>query len=157
MGKLGTVEWISIIDITTFIAGTVVGWYIHRRITNGRLQKEHLAKEIKNIQKEYAATLNDLFTDSFRPQTALIWFRLINIQVRNIMKQLKEDYGIDADKLSPYQQDLRELITNSPEFNTQYTAIGMLKISERLRGELLSFQSAHSHLFNEIIRDINKH
>ena len=70
------------------------------------------------------------------------------------MLYLKEKYKIDEKKLEPYQNELRELITNNNDFINQFRNDKVV-FSEASRSELIKFQQTHNKLFNEIIIAIN--
>lgn len=71
------------------------------------------------------------------------------------MALIHQKYNIDKQTLSPYQNDLRELVTESDEFNMQFREGGNINFSEPTKTKLIEFQNTYNHLFNELIININ--
>lgn len=150
-----TSNWIDLIGI--IVNATLAYWIvrtIQNKLTNKRILKDHFISEIKEIRAEYKGFLNNLYSNNTQPQRVIPWFKLMNIRVADLMALIKEKYKIDEKKLKPYQNDLRELITNNNDFIEQFKNDTVI-FSEASRNELIKFQQMHNKLFNEIIIAIN--
>ena len=149
---------ISILGI--IINASVAIWIvktIQNRFTNSRILKDHFIEEIKEIRDEYKLFLNNLYSSKTKAQTAISWFKLMNIKVSNTMEFINKSYKINKDILNPYQNDLRELVTNNDDFNNNYKSTSGIHFSEESRMHLIQFQQKNYHLFTEIIIRINNY
>lgn len=150
-----TSNWIDLIGI--IVNAGLAYWIvrtIQNKLTNKRVLKDHFINEIKEIRAEYKGCLNNLYSNNTNPQRIIPWFKLMNIRVADLMVLINEKYKIDEKKLKPYQNELRELITNNNDFINQFKN-DKIVFSEASRSELIKFQHTHNKLFNEIIIAIN--
>lgn len=149
-------DWINVaaILINTAVAIWIVKT-IQNRLTNNRVLKDHFIDEIKDIRSEYRNFLNNIYADKTEIRTIIPWFKLMNIKISDLLTLVHVKYGIDKRFLSPYQNDLRELITESEDFINQYKSGKFINCSESLKQEMIKFQSENNHLFNELIIGIN--
>lgn len=147
------------IEIFAIVVNALVAWWIVRtiqnRLTNNRVLKDHFIEEIKDIRNEYRNFLNNLYAAKTEIRTIIPWFKLMNIRVSDLMTLIHQKYSIDQQTLSPYQNDLRELVTESDEFNMQFREGGNIIFSESTKTKLIEFQNTYNHLFNELIININ--
>ncbi len=127
---------------------------IQNRLKNKRVLKDHFITEIKEIRNDYKACLNQLYSNKTKAYSVIPWFKLMNIKIDDLMGIMHTKYGIDKNKLAPYQINLRELITNNPDFIAQYNNERVI-FSENSRSQFIKFQQTHNSLFNEIIIQIN--
>ena len=150
-----TPNWI---DIGGIVIDAFLAWWIVRtiqnKLTNKRVLKDHFICEVKDIRLEYKNFVSDLYANKMVPSTIIPWFKLMNIKVSNLMELLNQIYKIDIAKLSPYQNDLRELITENEDFINCYKT-DKLNLSEESRKQFIQCQQKHYHLFNEVIIAIN--
>ncbi len=154
--SLDSSDWVDIVAI--IINSILALWIISRlqnKITNKRVLKDHFITEIREIRNEYKQYLKNLYADSVNPKTIIPWFKLMNIKVSDTMMYLNTKYKIEPTLLNPYQNDLRELITENPEFNNQFKDKIVLTLSPEFKTQLVTFQQTNSKLFNEIIVKIN--
>lgn len=150
-----TSNWIDIIGIV--VNAGLAYWVvrtIQNKLTNKRVLKDHFINEIKDIRTEYKNCLTNLYSNNTHPQRIIPWFKLMNIRVNDLMILINQKYKIDLKKLEPYQNELRELVTNNNDFIGQFKK-EKITFSEASRSELIKFQQTHNKLFNEIIIDIN--
>lgn len=68
---------------------------------------------------------------------------------------INEKYNIDKDMLYPYQNTLRELVTEDENFIQQYKNNADIQFSDDSKNKFIRFQQEQNHLFNEIIIKIN--
>lgn len=149
-------DWITIFGIV--VNSALAYWIvctIQDKLTNKRVLKDHFINEIKEIRIDYKTCLNNLYTNSTNPLRVIPWFKLMNIKVDDIMTLINSKYGIKINLLEPYQNELRELITNNSDFMEQYNKAEKIVFSEDSRSQLIKFQQTHNHLFNELIIKIN--
>ncbi len=149
-------DWISIAGI--IINSVLAVWIvktIQNRLTNKRVLKDHFITEIKEIRTEYRSFLNDLYTSKKIAKSILSWFKLMNIKVSDIINLINEKYKIDKTILDPYQNQLRELITENEDFISQFKNNEPIEFSEKSKTQIIKFQQDNSHLFNKIIVQIN--
>lgn len=147
------------IEVSAIVVNALVAWWIVRtiqnRLTNNRVLKDHFIEEVKDIRNEYRNFLNNLYADKTEIRTIIPWFKLMNIKVSDLMTIIHQKYNIDKQKLFPYQNDLRELITESEDFNMQFKDGRNIVFSEESKTKIIEFQNTYNHLFNELIIDIN--
>jgi hypothetical protein len=148
-------NWIDVggIVINAFLAFWIVRT-IQNKLTNKRVLKDHFICEVKEIRLEYKNFLSDLYANKTIPSDIIPWFKLMNIKVSNLMELLNQIYGINKEKLYPYQNDLRELITENEDFIRCFNA-DKLELSDVSRKQFIQFQQNNYHLFNEVIIAIN--
>jgi hypothetical protein len=99
--------------------------------------------------------LNDLYTSKKTAKSILPWFKLMNIKVNDVLNLINEKYKTDKTILNPYQNQLRELITENEDFISQFKNDEPIEFSEESKTQIIKFQQDNSHLFNKIIVQIN--
>ncbi|PBQ30548.1 hypothetical protein CNR22_01770 [Sphingobacteriaceae bacterium] len=148
-------DWINIIGVLVNAGlGLWVVLTIQSRATNRRILKDHFISEVKNIRDEYKEFLSKLYGNSIAPKTVVPWFKLMNVKAADLLNLLDQRYSIHKKMLDAYQVELRELITNSPEFNAQFNNT-RLELSVDLQNKVIRFQQNSSYVFNHIITKIN--
>ncbi len=80
----------------------------------------------------------------------------MNIKVQDIMEIISKKYKIDKDSLKSYQIELRELVTEFKEFNSNYKENKFVKLNDSTLKELIRFQQENNSVFNSIIMKINE-
>ncbi len=153
--SLESADWIALFGVA--VNAGLAYWIvrtIQNKLTNKRVLKDHFISEMKDIRTEYKNCLNNLYSNNTNPQRIIPWFKLMNIRVNDLMILINQKYKIDIKKLEPYQNELRELITNNNDFINQFRNDKVV-FSEASRSELIKFQQTHNKLFNEIIIAIN--
>lgn len=147
------------IDLIAIIVNALLAYWIvktiQNRLQNKRVLKDHFINEIKEIRNEYKTCLSNLYSDNTIPSRVIPWFKLMNIRVTDIMTHINEKYGVDKDKLKPYQRELQELITNNSDFMAQFRSTTAIKFSENSKTQMIVFQQSNNKLFNDIIVAIN--
>lgn len=152
---LGAAEWIDLLGIVINVALTVwIVKVIQNRLTNKRTLKDFYIADIKDIRTEYADFLKKLHAGLVSGQSVLSWFKSMNMRVNDLMQHVSKRYGIDKQLLNPYQNTLRDLITDDSAFELQYTSEA-IKFSEQTRSKFYQFEQRNSTLFYEIIGKIN--
>jgi len=149
-------DWISIAGI--FINSALAIWIVKKiqnRLTNKRVLKDHFIAEIKEIRDEYRCFLNDLYASKKTASVIIPWFKLMNIKTNDVLELINVKYEIDKTILSPYQNNLRELITENKDFIENYNKNCPIVFSEISKTQIIKFQQDNNHLFNEIIVKIN--
>lgn len=128
---------------------------IQNRLTNKRVLKDHFIVEIKEIRAEYKSFLNCLYSNKKVAKSVIPWFKLMNIKINDILDLINEKYKIDKTILNPYQNDLRDLITENEDFIRCYESENPIDFSEISKSQIIKFQQDNNRLFNEIIVKIN--
>lgn len=126
------------------------------RLTNKRVLKDHFITEIKDIRSEYKIFLNNLYSNNTRVKSVIPWFKLMNIKVIDIMRTINEIYKIDENILNPYQNELRELITENEDFISSFNLEQNIIFSDNSKTKIIEFQQKNNSLFNRLIIEINK-
>lgn len=153
---LNPADWIAIAGILVNSALTI--WIvrtIQNRLTNKRVLKDHFIVEIKEIRSEYKCFLNKLYANKMTAQSIIPWFKLMNIKINDIIDLISEKYRIDKTILKPYQNDLRELITENEDFIKMFKSDKPIDFSDNSKNQFIKFQQENNHLFNKIIVKIN--
>ena len=154
---IGISDYIAILGIlvNAFLALWIVRT-IQNNLTNKRVLKDHFICEVKEIRVEYKTFMSNLYANKVIPSTIIPWFKLMNIKVSDLMKILNKTYNIKIDTLSPYQNDLRELITENKDFIKSFNS-DKICFSDDSQRKIIQFQQKNNHLFNEVIISINNH
>lgn len=155
INSFDTSNWIDLIGI--IVNAGLAYWIvktIQNKLTNKRVLKDHFINEIKDIRNDFKNCLNNLYSNKTNPHRIIPWFKLMNIRVNDLMTLMNDKYKIDEKKLDPYQNELRELITNNNDFINHYKKDKVI-FSEESRIQFIKFQQTHNQIFNEIIIEIN--
>lgn len=154
--SLSNSEWI---DIVGLLVNSLLAFWIVRtiqnKLTNKRVLKDHFINEVKEIRNEYRQCLSNLHSSKTHASRVIPWFKLMNIKVDDLMQIMNKKYKVDSKILNPYQNELRELITESTDFISQYSKEQNLEFSETTKSRIIIFQQEHNHLFNDLIIQIN--
>lgn len=149
-------DYIELLSVLFNILLTI--WIVkvlQNKLTNKRSLKDYLIQEIKDLRQEYRKFFNNLCSNNINPQTALSWFKLMNIKIEDFMVIVSQEYHIDRKKLEPFQNDLRSLITENEDYIECFKK-DKIKFSTNSIQSIIAFQQHNSKLFNEIIVEINK-
>ncbi|OFX31046.1 MAG: hypothetical protein A2X08_18270 [Bacteroidetes bacterium GWA2_32_17] len=150
-------NWIALVGIA--VNAILAFWIvrtIQNKLTNKRVLKDHFINEVKEIRNDYKNCLNNLYLNQTNAKIVIPWFKLINIKIDDLMILISQKYKkIDQKALNPYQNELRELITENEDFIKQYESGKQVNFSEISRNQFIKFQQKHNHLFNDIIIKIN--
>lgn len=128
---------------------------IQNNLTNKRVLKDHFITEIKEIRAEYKIFFNNLYSNNITAKSIIPWFKLMNIKVNDIMELMNKKYKINKDTLSPYQNELRELVTNNKDFEKEYQSEFPITFSENSKSEFIKFEQNYNSRFNKLIIEIN--
>ena len=151
-----TGNWISLaaICVNSILAIWIVKT-IQYRLTNKRVLKDHLINEVKDIRSQYTSCLSNLYSSATMAKNVIPWFKLMNIKIEDLMKIINEKYGVDKKILDPYQNELRDIITENRDFIKQYEALKPVVFTDNSKSLLMKFQQTNNHLFNTLIIKIN--
>lgn len=148
-------DWINLAGI--LINGVLAYWIVHtiqNKLNNKRILKDHFIQEVKDIRNEYKLCFNSLYSNNSNAQTLKAWFKLMNIKINDLMEILNEMYTINPKYLNPYQNDLRELITNNDDY-IKYFNDSKIIFTEDSKSKIIVFLQQHNHLFTGLIVKIN--
>jgi hypothetical protein len=149
-------DWISIISLmVNSVLAIWIVYTIQNKLKNKRVLKDHLINEVLNIRNQYRTKIEKIHSSKSKPKELLPWFKLMNVKVSNLMEITSSKYGIDQKILSPFQQELRSIITEDEGFINSFSKNQEIKLTEETKGTLIKFLQDNSHLFNDAIVFIN--
>lgn len=149
-------DWIHILGIA--VNSALAFWIvrtIQTKLTNRRVLKDHFISEIKEIRNDYRNCMNNLYSNNTSAKKVIPWFKLMNIKIEDLMICINDKYKIDKKLLSPYQNELRDLITENVDFINQFKSGKPIEFSDLSRNSFIKFQQEHNQLFNHLIIKIN--
>ena len=150
-----TGNYIDIIAIIVNVLLTIwIVFVFQDRSNNKRILKDLYINEIKELKNDYKIYLTNLYNCKVSPKNIIPWFKLMNIKVTDIMEEINCIYKIDKNILYPYQNELRDLLTDNEDFNNQFND-EKLNLSSNSKNSLIKFQQEKNKLFNQIILKIN--
>ncbi len=148
----------EIIDIISIIVNIILTWRIvyvvQNKLNNKRVLKYHYISEIKVIREEFRYHLNSLFSNNISPKNIIPWYKLMSIKLSNLSIDLYDSYNTELYVFNEYQNKLRDLITDSNDFITQFNNEKLI-VSVELKNEIIKFQQINSRTFNDLIVKIN--
>lgn len=154
-----TFDFSNFIDLLGIIVNSALAFWIVRtiqnKLTNKRVLKDHFISEIKEIRSEYNEYIKNIYNGSVVPQEALRWFKLQNIKKIHLMEDVTNIYKISSPQLTTFHTDLRELVTNSPEFSNNYRSNLPVSFSTATKRELDRIQLTYNGIFNKLIIKVN--
>lgn len=153
---LSTSDWVQIASIVVNVGLTI--WIViilQNKLTNRRSLKDYVIEEIKGFRQEYRTFFNNLCSNKVQAQTVLAWFKLMNIKITDLMDIVDKQYNIDKNTLAPFQNELRDLITENEDFIRCFQSKS-IEFSTTSQSSIIKFQQDNSHLFNKIIVLINE-
>ena len=148
-------DLINIISIAVNIILTLIIVYVvQKNVNNKRVLKDHYINEIKVIREEFRNHLNSLYAGKLCPKNIIPWYKLMSIKLYDLAIDLNDTYCSRLDIFNEYQNTLRDLITESNDFNIQFNN-STLVVSPKLKNDIIKFQQNNSKTFNELIVYIN--
>jgi hypothetical protein len=111
--------------------------------------------ELLDIRITYKNKIEKIHASKTKPQELIPWFKLMNVKVINLMQLINNKYGIDERKLYPFQNQLRLIITEDKGFIEAYSANYYIELTENTKNEIYRFLQDYSHLFNDLIVEVN--
>jgi len=150
-------DYIRILGI--LINALLAVWIVNvlqKKLANTRALKDYFIDETKSIKDAYKDKIKDIHTDNLNPQHQKAWFKQMNLDTQDLMNMLNSKYStINESVLHPFQQELRELILNNPEFENAFKKNKKIIFSEDFKLKISRFEQKNSKLFNELIIKIN--
>lgn len=149
-------DWIALAGI--FINAGIGIWIVlilQNKLANKRVLKDHLIAEVKNISVQFQSYFESLINNQVKAQDVTPWFKLMNIKIDDVMTIIAARFKINKKLLNPFQNDLRELITNHEDYINQYQSNSPIILSQNLLSILMKFQQDNNSLFNTLIIGIN--
>lgn len=154
--KISTSDYISIVAVLINLALAI--WIVRtlqNSLTNKRYLKTHFIDEIKKIQEDYRSFLDSLYSKKLKPKEIIPWFKLMNIQIQDLMSLIKEKYKLDKDPLKNYHTSLRLTITELDEFIENYNDNNEIELGKDSLEKIIKFQQDNNSEFNKLIVKIN--
>jgi hypothetical protein len=158
---MGTTCCITISDciaIAGILVDTVVAIWIvktiQNKLTNRRVLKDLIIKDIIEIKKEYNDFLIEIDNDRILPKEVVPKLKSLSLKINNMMGLIPQSYKIQKNKLEPYQKELNMLITNDKDYSNSYKENKTVKFSNKT--QFIEFQQKYSYLFNDLIVEVNE-
>lgn len=150
----------DIINLIGLIVHSILAVYIviilQKNLANKRHLKDFLISEIKDIRFEYKRFFNELCSGNLRAKRIIPWLKLLNIKSYDTLNIINKKYEVKKNYLNSYQVELRELVTELDEFNSNYNENKKLALKEESFSKLIKFQQENSSKFSSIIIMINE-
>ncbi|SHG37471.1 hypothetical protein SAMN05443549_103432 [Flavobacterium fluvii] len=128
---------------------------IQNKLNNKRVLKDHFISEIKELRIEYNDYIKNCYAGNLIPQDTLRWFKLINIKTIHLMGEISNLYKVNCPELNSFHNDLRDIITNAPEYSTNFRRNNPVAFSSITKRQIDLIQLTHYGLFNKLIRLVN--
>lgn len=152
--KLSTADIINIISIIINIGlALLINYNIQKSLNNKRALKDLLIIEIKEIRTSYNDFYISLLKGNQNANDIKQWLKSMTIKINSIYPLLKK-YNIDNNCFAPYTEELRDIITESNDFEKGYKCKS-ITFSNAFKTSIFSFQKKNDHIFIDIIQKIN--
>lgn len=149
-------NWIAIVDIlVTIIFGCIVVSYIGKRQTNSRATKDYFIGSITEFSRAYDDFLLNLMRGNVSPDGIKTWFKTHTMYIAVIQKTLNKQYKISFEKIQSANNTLKQYITDTDEFNEQYSA-DYIRFSNLTATRIVDSSAEIREELCEIIIAINK-
>lgn len=148
-------DWIAIAGIV--VDAVVAIWIvktIQNKLTNRRVLKDLIIKDIIDIKKEYNDFLNEIDNDEVLPKDVVPKLKSLSLKINNMMGLIPESYTISKDILQPYQTELNMMITNDKDYSDNYKENKPVKFTNKT--QFYEFQNKYGNLFNKLIVKVNE-
>ncbi len=150
-------DWISIIGI---IVNALITLYIvdsvQRKLNNNRILTDHFIAEIKILRDDYRLFFKELEANTIQTSKILTWFKSMSIKTNDLLEIIhSKNSRIDKDVFLTYNNELRDLITDHPDYTKSFQSNKILVVSECLGIKLLQFKQQRDNIFNKTIVIIN--
>jgi hypothetical protein len=98
--------------------------------------------------------LIEIDNDKILPQEVVPKLKSLSLKINNMMGLIPQSYKIQKNKLEPYQNELNMMITNDKDYSNNYKENKTVKFSNKT--QFIEFQQKYSHLFNDLIVEVNE-
>lgn len=147
---LSTSDWISILNILiTSIIGIWIGVSVQKNLTTNRAVKEYFINENRDIKEKYNEFMNDLYFNHSSSEQIKEWFKIMTIKINTFEGFITNEYRLNPE-ISSIHNNLKYMITDSDDFNTQYNE-KYIAFSKSTKNEILSF---HADLLNCLTKHV---
>lgn len=154
-----TLDFSNFIDILGIIVNSLLALWIvqtiQNKLANKRVLKDHFISEVKDIRTEYNEYIKDIYGERLIPRETLRAFKLLNIKKDNLLSDIADIYKVAEPNLNSFHVDLRELITNSPEYSANFRNNSPVSFSGVTKIKLDRIQVNYNGVFNKLIIKIN--
>lgn len=111
----------NFIDFVSIIVNIFIAWYVTRilqnRLNNSRANKDYLINILSEHRTSYDHFFKDLFGDKLNNKDIIHWFKMMTINIETLKES---DNKCTYDTLLLEHIKLRNIITNSDDFNNQF-------------------------------------
>lgn len=154
------VNWEIIVNLLGIFVNVSFGIWIVKalqsRLNNERVIKDHFINEVKDLRVEYKSFLSAIYSGTKQHGQIIPTFRLLGIKLSDLMAILENQFEIDKDFLNPYTWELNTIVTDDATFISIREENKNYKPTPETCQKLMKFQGDNSHLFNELIIQINQ-
>ncbi|MEQ9313509.1 MAG: hypothetical protein RJQ05_13245 [Cytophagales bacterium] len=157
LSKVELGDWISILSL--IVNSGLAIWLVltlQNKLANQRVLKDHLINEIKDLRDQYKSFINDLRSGKIKPKDVNSRLKLMNITAHDLIDLSKKKAGCKKDFLNSYQVELRDIVTEFPEYKSSFKANIEFELDSESVTQLLKFQQQNQHLFNDLILIVNQ-
>lgn len=152
-------DFSNVIDAIAIIVNSGLAIWIvktiQNKLTNKRVLKDHFISEIKDLRYDYNEYIKSAYSGDLLPKSITRWFKIKNIKKNHLVGHLNRLYSVSASDLNTFHKELRELITNSPEYIANFRDNSPLVFTVITKIKIDKLQTKYFDVFNKIIIDIN--
>ena len=145
----------NLIDVLSIIANIFIALYItnilQKKLDNSRANKDYLINIISEYRITYDHFIKDLFSDKLNNKEIIQWFKIMTINIETLKEN--DDQCI-YDTLLLEHINLRNIITNSDDFNNQFTN-DCIVLSNSLKNKIIPVNKELKRIKHNCIRLIN--
>lgn len=149
-------DWINIVSIIVNIGLTLfIVRSVQNKQNNTRVLKDFMISEVKEIKANYKELFKKIQHDKIQPSLIIPWFKSSNGNVNDTMRILNDKFGIEKNKLKPFQFELNKLITDNDDYTSQFNT-NYVTFSQKSKDIFSAFENKYNKLFTELIISINE-
>lgn len=145
----------NFIDFASIMVNIFIAWYVTRilqnKLNNSRANKDYLINIISEHRASYDQFFKDLFDEKLNSQKIIHWFKMMTINIESLKENDTEN---TFDTLLSEHIKLRNIITNSIEFNDQFSE-DYFEVSNRLRSLIFPVNKELKRINHNCVRLIN--
>jgi hypothetical protein len=146
-------NWIDIIGIgINAVLGIVIVLIVSSRVSNKRALKDYFINEIKDVRDCYRKFLNELLGGRCDFNITNNWFQVMNMRLTDLERVLNESYSNLKLPTKELNQELRDLLTSSDDFNNSFNKPS-ISINQLLKQAIYK---KHSEISTSLIKTVVK-
>lgn len=145
----------NFIDFASIIVNIFIAWYVtrilQRKLENSRAYKDYLINILSEHRTTYDQFFKDLFNDKLNNKEIIHWFKMMTINIETLKES---DNKCIYDTLLLEHIKLRNIITNSNDFNNQFNEI-FFEPTISLRNLIIPINKELKRINHNCVRLIN--